>query len=138
MSSQCAYQQRRAVLALLDELQVPQPVDVDDVSGGGQPHLHQGNQAHAAGKYLHVPLVLPQESRGLLDGARREIMETAGQHDGPARHFRVLNKLFSARGQSGREVPRTLPRKTAWGTCFPLLVAITSATMLTTTSSGVI
>ena len=53
-----------------DLVQLGQPVDVDQVRGGGQAHVEQRDQALAAGQDLAVVADLGQHGQGLGDRRR--------------------------------------------------------------------
>ena len=63
-----------------DLVQLGQPVDVDQVAGGGQAHVEQRDQALAAGQDLAVVADLGQHGQGLGHRARPVVLEHRWLH----------------------------------------------------------
>jgi hypothetical protein len=63
-----------------DLVQLGQPVDVDQVAGGGQAHVEQRDQALAAGEDLAVVADLGQHGQGLGDRRGPVVLERRWLH----------------------------------------------------------
>jgi hypothetical protein len=77
MAGERAHGQR---VAGLGDVVQRQATDVDDVSGRGQPELHDGDQALPAGQHLGVVPVLGQELERLLQRLGPVVLEPRRQH----------------------------------------------------------
>ena len=69
------------LVALLgDPVESGNPADIDDESRLGQPHLHQRQQALAAGENLHVVSMRREEVDRLVERTRRVVFKGAWDH----------------------------------------------------------
>ena len=64
----------------LDGVEAGDAVDVDEVRGGGQPHVEDRDEALASGEDLAVMADLAEDGDGLLEGAGCVVHEGGGLH----------------------------------------------------------
>src|SRR6202035_189997 len=90
-------------VALLDEVEIFDLVDVDQVRWAGKPQLQQWNQALASGQHLSLVTELVEEIESLIDASRRVVLERRWQHGQPLL-WRLLTQppcFFTLCAQSG-------------------------------------
>ena len=78
LARQSADPQISAILAYIGK--AGDSIDVDEVSGAGQPELHHWDQALAAAENLSVVTVLLQESDRFRNCLRAKILEGSRDH----------------------------------------------------------
>src|SRR5215207_5559001 len=95
---------------IVDVVEVIYAPEVDEDRRGGEPELHYGEQAVAAGEELGLVAVLPEQLDSVVDGFGNLIVEGKGDHDLLPPSVSVLSGAWDGRPErSASRVPASCP-----------------------------